>query len=138
MLTLPRLIVTVTWMASGVVLCSLLGRKWGGAGCVLGFLTGISGAFLLTWLLLASRNLLLMPFPKCRRGKCQSYRDYVWKRGTIFGWETGGRYRYRCKCGDEYLRDGNRFQQVMSDGTTVSYKKYQRGQWVDDATEPHN
>jgi hypothetical protein len=102
-------------------------------GHVLGFLAGFSGAFLLTWLVVLTRNLLLMPFPECRRGKCHTYRDYVWRRGTLYGWEKGGLFRYRCKCGDEYVRDGNKFLQVLSDGTTHSYKKYERGKkWVDD------
>jgi hypothetical protein len=132
-MTLPRLIVTAIWIASGVVLGSMLGRTWGTLGNVLGFLAGILIAFLLTWLIVLSRNLLLMPFPECRRGKCRTYRGYVWKRGTLYGREKGGIFRYRCKCGDEYIRDGNRFLQVLSDGTTRSYKKYEGGKkWVDD------
>jgi hypothetical protein len=123
-------------MACGVVLSSLLGRAWGTSGYVLGFLAGVVIAFLLTWLIVLSRNLLLMPFPECRRGKCHTYRDYVWKRGTLYGREKGGIFRYRCKCGDEYVRDGNKFLQGLSDGTTRPYKKYQRGKWVDDLPEP--
>jgi hypothetical protein len=102
------------------------------SGDVLGFLAGILGAFLLTWLIVLSRNLLLMPFPECRRGKHRTFRGYVWKRGTLYGYERGGIFRYHCKCGDEYVRDGNRFMEVLTDGTTRPYKKYQDGNWVND------
>ena len=131
-MTIPRLIVTAIWIASGVVLSSVLGKPWGLVGHVLGFLSGISIAILITWIIVLSRNLLLKPFPVCRSGKCHTFRDYVWKRGTIYGWEKGGIFRYRCKCGDEYVRDGNRFLHVLGDGTTQPYKKYQCGKWVDD------
>lgn len=133
MLTLPRLIVTAIWIASGVVLSSLLGRAWGTFGYVFGFLVGVVIVILLTWIIILSRNLLLMPFPVCRSGKCRTFRDYTWKRGTLYGREKGGIFRYRCRCGDEYIRDGRRFLQVLSDGTTRPYKKYEGGnQWVDD------
>ena len=132
MLTLPRLLVTAIWIASGVAISSLLGRIWGTSGYVLGFLAGILSAFILTWLTVLSRNVLLLPFPICRRGKCQGRRGYVWKRGSIYGREQGGIFRYRCKCGDEYIRDGNRFMEVLSDGTTRPYKRYERGNWVDE------
>jgi len=132
MLTLPRFVGTAIWIACGVVLSSRFGKAWGTSGYVFGFLAGFSAAFLLTWLILVTRNLLLMPFPECRRGKCRTFRDYVWKRGTIYGWEKGGIFRYRCKCGDEYVRDGDRFMEVLSDGTTRPYKKYQGGKWVDE------
>ena len=131
-MTLPRLLVTVIWIASGAAISSVLGRLWGGSGYVLGFLAGILCAFLLTWLIVLSRNLLLMPFPVCRQGRCHSFKDYVRKRGTIYGWEKGGIFRYRCKCGDEYVRDGNRFLQVLSDGATRPYRKYQGGKWMND------
>ena len=132
-MTLPRLIVTAIWIASGIVLSTVFGRTWGALGCVLGFLVGILNAFLLTWLIVLSRHLLLMPFPECRRGKCCTYRDYVWRRGALYGREKGGIFRYRCKCGDEYVRDGNRFLQVLRDGTTRPYKKYESdNKWVDD------
>lgn len=132
-MTLPRLIVTAIWMACGVVLSSRLGRIWGTFGYVCGFLAGFVIVSCVTWAIVLSRNLLLMPFPACRHGKCRTFRDYVWKRGTIYGWEKGGIFRYRCRCGDEYIRDGNRFLEVLSDGTTRPYKKHQRGnKWVDD------
>ena len=133
-MTLPRLILTAVWIASGIILSSLVGKAWGAIGYVLGFLAGIAIAFLLTWITILTRNVLLVPFPICRRGKCQTFRDYVWKRGTIYGREKGGIYRYRCRCGDEYIRDGNRFIEVLSDGTMRRYKKYQRGHWLDEGT----
>jgi hypothetical protein len=133
-MTVPRLLVTAIWIAGGVVLSSALGRAWGGFGYALGFLAGIVSLFLLTWMVVLSRNLLLMPFPVCRRGKCHSYRDYVWKRGTLYGWEKGGIFRYHCRCGDQYVRNGDRFLEIQSDGTLRPYKRYECGnKWVDDA-----
>jgi hypothetical protein len=131
-MTVPRLIVTTLWIAAGAILSSVFGRTWGTFGYVLGFLIGACGAFLLTWLIVLSRNLLLKPFPECRNGKCRSYRDYTWRKGTIYGREKGGIFRYRCKCGDEYIREGNRFLQVLSDGTTRPYKKYEGKKWTND------
>lgn len=132
MLTLPRLLGTAVWIACGVILSSLLGRAWGIFGYAVGFLAGFSGAFLLTWLILVTLSVLLKPWPECQRGKCRTFRGYVWKRGSIYGWEKGGIFRYRCKCGDEYVRKGDRFLQVLSDGTMHPYKRYERGKWVDD------
>jgi len=131
-MTMPRLIGTTIWIACGAILGSFLGNRWGAFGYIFGFLAGFLSASVLTWLILVTQNLFLMPFPECRRGKCHSFRDYVWKRGTIYGREKGGIFRYRCKCGDEYIRDGKRFMQVLSDGTTRPYKRYEHGKWVDD------
>lgn len=133
MVTLPRFLVTTGWIASGVALGTFVGKKWGAIGYISGFALGTYGAFCLTWLVLVTRNVLLRPFPVCRQGKCRTFREYVWKRGSIYGWEKGGIFRYRCRCGDEYLRVGKRFLQVLDDGATRPYKKYQRGgKWVDD------
>lgn len=136
MLTLPRLFGTAIWIACGVISSSALGKTWGALGYIFGFLAGFLSASILTWFILVIRNLLLLPFPVCRRGKCHTFRDYVWKRGSLYGWEKGGVFRYRCRCGDEYFRDGNRFLQVLSDGTTQPYKKDEGGnKWVDDVTK---
>lgn len=120
-------------MACGAILSILFGRASGVFGYMIGFLAGFSGAFLLTWVILVTLNVLLKPWPECRSGQCRTFRGYVWKRNSIYGWEKGGIFRYRCKCGDEYVRDGNRFLQVLSDGTTRPYKRYEDGKWVDDA-----
>ncbi len=96
-------------------------------------MAGFAGAYLLSWAALLTLNVLLKPWPECRQGRCRSFRDYVWMRGTVFGWEKGGRFRYRCKCGDEYLRDGRKFLRVLGDGTTRGYKRYECGVgWMDD------
>lgn len=124
---------TTIWIVSGVVVSRIFEKCFGNIGYPLGFLAGFSTAFLLTWLVLVSKYLLLKPFPECRRGKCRTFRGYIWKRGTIYGREKGGEFRYRCRCGDEYVRSGCRFLLVLKDGTLLPYKRHESGKtWVDE------
>lgn len=133
MLTVPRLIGTSIWIACGVMSSFLLGHVFGAFGYVLGFLVAVVAGFLLTWLVLVTLNVWLNSRPDCRRGKCRTFRDYVWKRGTVYGRERDGTFRYRCRCGDEYVRDGRRLLELLKDGTTRPYKRYKgRGRWVSD------
>jgi hypothetical protein len=129
---LTRLIGTALWIAVGVAVSSSFGARWGKIGYAGGFLVGALGAFLLTWWGLLTLHVLLKPWPECRRKKCHTFRDYVWKRGSIYGREKGSQYRYRCKCGDEYLRRGRRFLKVSEDGSVHPFKIYQKGAWMDD------
>ena len=132
-LTLPRLLVTASWICCGALGALLLKGPWGTIGAVVGFILGISGAFLLTWGFLLGRTLLLFPFPPCRQGRCARYKDFTWKRGTIYGRQSDGTYLYRCKCGDQYLREGRRFVAILSDGTRQPYKKLVAFRtWIDD------
>src|SRR5712692_4443927 len=42
---------------------------------------------------LVGRLRLFFPFPLCRQGKCYRFgRDYVWRLGTLFGYEGKGIY----------------------------------------------
>lgn len=133
MMSLDKVFVTTVWFASGAALGELLKTRYGAAGFILGFIGGTIVAFLITWTVLASRYLLFFPFPLCRRGNCRSFRDYNWPKGTIYGWQRNG-FRYRCRCGDQYFRDKNRFMEILPDGTMRPYKRYERGEWVDEAT----
>ncbi len=59
--------------------------------------------------------------------------DYVWKRGTIYGWQGGGEYHYRCRCGDVYVRKGKQFMVCFPDGSRQTYKKLSGfRRWEDD------
>lgn len=132
-LTLPRFLVTTSWIFCGVALGFLLGQSWGVAGFSIGLILGIAIAFLLTWLVLLGRLLVFFPFPPCAHGKCHRFRDFYWRKGTIYGWE-GGVYRYKCRCGDEYIRRGRMWMKVLANDSTQPYKRligFRR--WADDA-----
>lgn len=106
------------------------------AGYLVGFPLGFFAAIFVTWAALIGRIALLYPFPLCRMGQCQGFGQYVWMRGTIYGYEGSGTYRYRCKCGDEYVRRGRKFMYVPIDGSEVPYKKVVGFQkWADDTHE---
>ena len=122
-LTLPRFLGATFWIFCGTELAIFLGKSWSVLGYTVGFLVGSIGAFTLTWAILLGHILLFFPFPTCRQGRCNCIADYVWKKGTIYGWEKGGVYRYRCKCKDQYIRHGKKFMEVLPDGTRRSYKK---------------
>lgn len=66
---------------------------------------------LLAWSSLLGRLLLFRPFPICRKGKCRGIDDYSWSHGLYFGKCAWGMYFYWCKCGDRYLRRGERFME---------------------------
>lgn len=131
-MTLPRLIITGVWIGAGVSLASYCGNSWGAFGYAVGFAVGLGVAITLTWLFFLGRILVFFPFPICRNGKCRSIRDYVWKKGTVYGWE-GGVYQYKCRCGERYVRKRRQFLEVLPDGTIRPYKKLTRfRRWTDD------
>lgn len=111
------------WIDSGAWLGLKLHRWVGFTGYLVGFPLGSFLAIFVTWAVLLGRIALLYPFPLCQMGQCRGFGQYVWMRGTIYGYERGGRYRYRCKCGDEYVRRGKRFMHVLANGTEAPYKK---------------
>jgi hypothetical protein len=122
-MSLPRFLVTTSWVLCGFLLATHL-QSWGAVWVIIGFLTGGTVAFIITWFLLLGRLLLFFPLPICRNGKCSRFgKDYVWKKGTIYGWEKWGKYRYKCKCGDQYVRQATKFMIVASDGSIHPYKK---------------
>lgn len=132
-MTLPRLLVTTSWIGCGALLAKDMGTAWGPVGYCFGFALGFIGAFVLTWAFLLGRFLLFFPFPSCQRGKCNRVADYVWKKGSIYGYEKGGIYRYKCRCNDEYIRRGKRFLEVLPDGTARPYKRLIGfRKWADD------
>jgi hypothetical protein len=132
-ITLPRLLAIVFWMSVGVLLANQLPRSWGLVGHVVGFAIGFAGAVVLTWAIVVGRILVFMPYPICRQGRCSSMKEYSWPKGTVYGKTNSGEYRYRCKCGDQYIRDGRRFMAVGHDGAKLPYKKLVGfHKWADD------
>jgi hypothetical protein len=133
-LTLPRFLVATSWFLCGALFWVALKRPWGVPGFyVAAIVGGIVGMFL-TWAVLWGRLLLLFPLPLCRQGKCRSIgRDYVWRLGTIYGFEGEGVYRYKCACGDQYVRQGKKFMELLGNGTTRPYKRLVGFRhWADD------
>jgi hypothetical protein len=123
-LTLPRLLLAMSWPLCGVLIWEGLHEPWGRIGyaafIVLGFVVGL----LATRAFLIGRLWVLFPLPACRRGKCQRLgRDYTWRLGTLFGYETKGHYLYRCACGEMYIRKGKRFTELLPDDTHRPYKR---------------
>jgi hypothetical protein len=122
-LSLPKLLVTAFWILCAEAVAINLHRSMGTLGYIVGFAAGFGAAFVLTWGLVVGRILLLFPFPACRQGKCRGFQQFAWKRGTIRGWEGWGVYRYQCRCGDQYIRRGRRFRQILPDGKELPYKR---------------
>ena len=117
-----RLLLLICWIALGVVLGDLLNRfcgipKW------LGTPLSITVVFLCAWAFFLLRLLVFFPFPPCRRGQCRNINAYTWVMGRVYGQEGWRTYRYWCKCGDEYVREGNRFKFVQPDGNRQTYMR---------------
>jgi hypothetical protein len=139
-LTLPRLLLMTFWSLCGVSLWSLLHKPLGQFGqWVFGLLGFFVGLFV-TWAILKGRILGLFPFPVCQQGRCSRMaRDYVWRLGTLFGYEGKGMYLYRCGCGDMYLREGKRFMRLAENDILTPYKRlvaFRR--WADDSEPIHS
>lgn len=138
-MTLFSLLLGILWVASGFLASQALGRSFGLIGGLVGFGGGALLAYLATWAVWIGGNFVFYPLPACRNERCVQF-DYVWKRG---GWnpnaeeferERGGVFHYRCKCGDEYIRLGTRFMQVLPDGTLQPYKRLTGfRKWRDDS-----
>src|SRR5882762_5454810 len=109
-------------------------KPWGRIGYGVSNLLGIIVGFLITRAILVGRLRLFFPLPLCRRGKCHTLgRDYVWRLGTLFGYETKGNYLHKCACGDMYVRKGTRFMELLPDDTRRPYKRLVGfRKWVDD------
>ena len=66
--------------------------------------------------------------PVCRQGKCQS-RNYVLIDST------SERTMFRCRCGDKYVQQGNRFLQIFPDGSWRPYMVHDASKaWTPDAS----
>lgn len=114
----------VLWLIF-VAMCSrFAGRKlvvyWGNAGWVVGVLVGIACGFLLIYVLwlLSSFYYRFRPLrPTCRQGKCHP-EDYEIRPVLNDGFLES---ENRCKCGDTYVRRGNRFLFRRPDGSMQPY-----------------
>jgi hypothetical protein len=110
---------------------------FGGVGIVLGVkfsqITGVPrwlctvfsvfGVFLMLWLVNLFWIVLLRPLPPCRNGCCKKTTDYMWAWGFVFGKEGRRKYRYWCKCGDQYILQGSTFYYVATHGDSQPYMK---------------
>jgi len=114
----------VLWLTFIAICAFFAGRNlavyWGKAGWVVGGLVGIVCGFLLLYalrLLVGFYHRFRPLRPTCRHGKCHS-EDYAIKVVAKEGsWESEN----RCKCGDTFVRRGNRFMLLRSDGSTQPY-----------------
>lgn len=134
-LTLPSLLIATFWCLCGGLLWLAIRRPWGKTGYWIFAFFGLAAGLIITRAVLIGRLRLFFPFPLCRQGKCYRFgQDYVWRLGTLFGYEGKGIYLYRCRCGDMYIREGKRFMALLPDDTTLPYKKlvgFRR--WEDDS-----
>jgi hypothetical protein len=114
------------------LLADFLKKSWG-IGPWIGYSIGFVIVFFLSWAILLGHILLFFPFPSCRQRKCHSIDDYTWNIGSFLGREGWGVYSYKCECGNEYVREGKRFMEVLPDGTKRPYKKLIGfRKWADD------
>jgi hypothetical protein len=135
--SLVRLVSVWFCIAVSVLFGSFLGKHlekiYGIAGRWTGYIIGILAVFILIWLVLLGRILLFFPFTTCRKQKCHGIKDYGWPIGAIYGRVGWGVYRYGCRCGDEYIRQGRRLMELLPDGTKRPYKKLIGfRKWADD------
>ena len=137
MRSLTRLLLVICWFACAVLLANFLGKSWGIIGYCVGFSVGFVVSSILTWAALLGYVLLFLPFPPCQAGKCRSIDDYEWNVAAIFGRYKWGVYRYTCRCGDKYVRDGKRFMKLLPDGETRPYKMLAGfREWSDEMENP--
>ena len=124
------------WGLCGAVLWLAAREPWGKPGYYVSALFGSIVGLIITRAILVGRLRLFFPLPLCRQGKCRRLgRDYVWRLGTLFGYETRGIYLYKCRCGDTYIREGKRFMELVADDTLRSYKKLIGfRKWADDSS----
>jgi hypothetical protein len=112
------------WLTFVVICAFFVGRNlaayWGKAGWAVGGLVGIACGFLLLyslWLLAGFYHRFRPLRPTCRRGRCHS-EDYKMK---VVVKESSWESENQCKCGDTYVKRGNRFMLLQPDGSTKAY-----------------
>lgn len=115
-----RFLRTVSIMMVGMFLASVFGGPRDAAFWIAAPFSVVLVCLFL-WAVSLSRLLLFFPFPSCRNGRCRGISAYYWSLGTTYGRERWGVYRYRCCCGDEYIREGKRFFFVRPDGSKQPY-----------------
>jgi hypothetical protein len=124
------LIEMLTFMVlSGLLLAMshLLAGKWGTVGWLVG---GVPAGLFWSWVMFSiARGVvtefrhILRPRPVCRQSKCGS-RDYILVHSTP------SKATFRCRCGDLYLRDGDRFRQILPDHSLLPYMVHDSaGNW---------
>ena len=122
-------LVTITRGSAIAALLALVGTFCAMAGLY----ATLSAHFLAVLQIFRGGIALFYPCPSCRRGPCRRYGDYVWRVGSFYGYERWRVWRFKCRCGDQYIFDGTHFREILSDGTTRPYKKLGGfRKWVDD------
>jgi hypothetical protein len=113
-----------------VILAAILEKSWGNWGLVLGSVLGFSAgiAFIYSFSFISKLFHMFRPLrPECKTGRC-SAKDYklleVYSDGGLFG----------CRCGDRYLRKGEKFLELSADGIARPYmKRGSFGKWIIDS-----
>jgi hypothetical protein len=103
------LIITCGWISG-----HSLGQRLGIKGWLLGVPAGVIVPMFLTQAVLKAFYKRRPNRPGCRRGKCTSA-DYSTGKFTQQG------VLFRCRCGDTYVRKGNRFGELSPDGSIRPY-----------------
>jgi hypothetical protein len=107
-------------IVSGVLLAvgHFLAGKWGTVGWLIG--GAPVGLFWSGVMFVAARTIVielrhtLRPRPVCRQNKCGP-RDYVLIDSTP------SKATFRCRCGDFYLSEGDRFSEILPDHSLSPY-----------------
>jgi hypothetical protein len=117
-MTLIETLVFMILSGALVALGHFLAGKWGSVAWLIG---GVPVA--LFWALVmfgTARSVFiqfrqsLSPRPVCHQSKCR-LRDYVLVDSTPF------KAVFRCRCGDLYLSEGDRFSQILPDHSLLPY-----------------
>ncbi len=115
-MTLIELLVFIFLIGVGVAAASLLGTQIGWIGYPIGFIGGVASLIGIVWFLGYLETMWRVgrpAFPDCRNGKC-IYSEYRYKM-------EDGNLVCRCKCGDQYEKNGRHFYFVDGEGTREPY-----------------
>jgi hypothetical protein len=139
MITLPRALLLQLHIGCAITLSWYLGKTLGFMGYGLGFVLGLAGTFISYLLVLqVLRGLVVIIYscPPCRQNVCTRFKDFAWKDGSFYGYEGWRVWRFKCRCGAQYLFDGVNFQDLNQDGSTRPYLKLIRFRtWKDVTSE---
>lgn len=105
-----------TWLSFDLWLVNQEAVRFWITGPVLAFV-----GIVVLWGCMLARITVFYPFPMCINHVCRSISDYDWPMGTLFGRSGWGVYRYKCSCGDEYVRRGRQFFRVLPSSVEIPY-----------------
>src|SRR6516225_2602354 len=107
-----ELLTVLAVAAAGLVCGRMFGARLGAGGWVVGATVGIGAALMV--LLTLRRFAPVEWLPGCREGRCRDG-DYRFVEKA-----AGGRV-FACNCGTRFVLVGNRFFELMSDGSKRPY-----------------